>query len=147
MRLSARARYASRILLDLAFHKDQGPIPTATLSRHTGISVKFIEQILKPLRKEGFISSVRGAAGGYQLKRAPEKITLGQIVRLMEGGISLTVCCDDADTCTRSAECRTRGAWLNISRVLERELDKITLAELMEEPGTTEHKNCLEDRE
>lgn len=132
MKLSARARYASRILLELARHKSATPMSAATLSQHTGVSVQFVEQILKPLKQSGLTRSVRGAAGGHRLARPAEDITLGEVVRLMEGGIQLTVCCGEkANECPRRDGCLTRRAWMQVSNSLERELDSITLANLL----------------
>ena len=131
MKLSARSRYASRILLELAKHNGSAPISAAVLSQHTGVSVQFVEQILKPLKQHGFTKSVRSAAGGHRLARPAEDITLGEVVRLMEGGIHLTVCCGEkANNCPRKEGCLTRRAWLQVSNSLERELDSITLAGL-----------------
>lgn len=132
MKLSARSRYASRILLELARHKETSPMSAATLSRHTGVSVQFVEQILKPLKQSGLTSSTRGAAGGHRLARAATEITLGEVVRLMEGGILLTVCCGEkANECPRRGGCLTRRAWLQVSKSLEQELDSITLSALL----------------
>ena len=103
----------------------------AILSQHTGVSVQFVEQILKPLKQSGLTKSIRGAAGGHKLARPAEEITLGEVVRLMEGGIHLTVCCGEkANNCPREDGCRTRRAWIKVSRSLEQELDAITLASL-----------------
>ncbi len=133
MKLSARSRYASRILLELARHKGSAPMSAATLSHHTGVSVQFVEQILKPLKQKGLTKSVRGAAGGHRLARPAEEITLGEIVNLMEGGIYLTVCCGEkANDCPRVDKCLTRNAWLQVSQTLQRELDSISLAALLQ---------------
>lgn len=131
MKLSARTRYAARLLLDLAQHATDAPRTASALSEQTGVSVQFIEQIIKPLKKAKLINSVRGAAGGHMLNRAPSEITLAQIVDVMEGGIRLTDCCTDNELCTRTPTCKTRVAWLRISEVLERELNSITLEDLM----------------
>ncbi len=132
MKLSARSRYAARILLELARHKSVLPMSAATLSQHTGVSVQFVEQILKPLKQKGLTSSIRGAAGGHKLARPAEEITLGEVVRLMEGGILLSVCCGEkANDCPRKGGCLTRRAWVQVSQSLETELDSITLAHLL----------------
>ena len=132
MKLSARSRYASRILLELARHNSSTPMSAAILSQHTGVSVQFVEQILKPLKQSGLTQSIRGAAGRHKLARAAEDITLGEVVRLMEGGIMLTVCCGEkANNCPRRDGCLTRKAWVQVSRSLERELDSITLSTLV----------------
>ena len=133
MKLSARSRYAARILLELARHTGDSPLSASTLSQQTGVSVQFVEQILKPLKQQGLTTSLRGAAGGHKLARPAAEITLGEVVRLMEKGIQLTVCCDDRkmDTCPRKDGCLTRMAWQKVSQSLERELDSITLASLL----------------
>lgn len=132
MKLSARSRYASRILLELARHNDNSPLSAAFLSQHTGVSVQFVEQILKPLKQHGLTKSVRGAAGGHRLAKPAEDITLGEVIRLMEGGISLTVCCGDkTNDCPRKDGCLTRQAWMQVSRTLEKELDSITISKLL----------------
>ena len=136
MKLSARSRYATRLILDLAMRKTDSPRRTTLLSESTGITVQFIEQILRPLKKEGLITSVRGAAGGHILNKDPEKITVGEIVRIMEGGIHLTDCVADKNICDRSSSCKTRKIWVRSSKVLEEELDSITIADLMEDPDS-----------
>lgn len=134
MKLSARTRYAARLLLDLAQSEDDAPVRASKLSENTEISVQFIEQILRPLKKAGFIKSVRGASGGHILLKDPQDLTLGDIVRTMEGGINLAKCCADPDTCDRTDDCRTRVVWKHISDVITSELDAITLADLMRDP-------------
>ncbi|QJB56809.1 Rrf2 family transcriptional regulator [Pseudodesulfovibrio sp. zrk46] len=134
MKLSARSRYATRLLLDLALRETDQPQRTTLLSESTGITVQFIEQILRPLKKAGYIKSVRGAAGGHILDKDPGSISVGDVVRIMEGGISLTDCVTDEGLCNRSPICLTRKVWQRASHVLEKELDSITLADLMNNP-------------
>lgn len=134
MKLSARSRYATRILLDLALRQTDSPQRATILSESTGITVQFIEQILRPLKKAGFIVSVRGATGGHILNRNPDEITVGDVVRTMEGGIKLTDCVNDESLCERAPICRTRQVWVRASKALEEELDSITIADLMEAP-------------
>ena len=134
MKLSARTRYAARLLLDLALHKEDTPRKASQLSESTNVSVQFIEQIFKPLKQANYISSVRGANGGHLMNAAPDTITLGGIYRAMEGSFTLADCCDDPKTCGRANGCPTRSAWSRISDALEREMVAITHADLMEHP-------------
>ncbi|ACS78418.1 RrF2 family transcriptional regulator [Maridesulfovibrio salexigens] len=136
MKLSARARYATRLLLDLALRQSDTPRKTTLLSESTGITVQFIEQILRPLKKAGLIVSVRGATGGHILDKDPSTISIGEIVRIMEGGINLTDCVADESICARSATCKTRKVWVRSSKVLEEELDSISIADLMDNPDS-----------
>lgn len=133
MKLSARARYAARILLELAQRKASGPITATVLSRQTGVSTQFIEQILRPLRQAGITASVRGALGGHVLLRSPEDISIGDIVRVMEGGIQLTVCgASDPTSCNRYDNCLTRGTWARLSTAFEKEMNAVTLLDLLQ---------------
>lgn len=132
MRISAKARYAVRLLLDLAMHTNQEPVRTADLSAHTGISVRFIEQILQPLKKAGLVRSTRGAAGGYLLSAKPSQISMALVIRIIEGNLCLTHCCEDPSSCSRSPDCLSHRAWVRVTRVLEAELASISIADLRE---------------
>ena len=131
MKIFASTRYASRLLLDMALHQDDSPLQASILAAHTGISIKFLEQIFIPLKKAGIVSTVRGVAGGYYLSKDLEKITMGDIVRLMQGNINLVACGRDPEVCDRSSECLTRDVWARLSKTIERELDSITLSDLV----------------
>ena len=133
MKLSARSRYAARLLLALAMHEGDGLVRTSDLADRTGITAQFIEQIIRPLKQAGMIASIRGVSGGHLLDRPPAAITLGEIVRTMEGSANIASCLDCETACDHSADCLTRNAWERASRAMERELDSITLADLM--PG------------
>ncbi len=130
MKLSAKSRYASRILLDLALHDEGIPHRVNDIAERTGITVPFIEQIIKPLKHAGMVASKRGAAGGHQLSRPAEQINLGDIVRIMEGSVELSACLSSPELCDRTAVCLTRAAWQRATDAMLRELDTINLAEL-----------------
>lgn len=143
MKLAAKTRYAARILLALAMYGEDGPMTTTLLSERTGVTVQFIEQILKTLKRGGLTRSTRGAAGGHTLALSPEAISLGDIVRLMEGGIQLTVCCENgSNECARKDTCLTRNAWIKASRALEDSLQNTSLAELMQEDVSHDATSC-----
>lgn len=131
MRISTTTHYASRILMDLALNDGEAPIPASKLASHTGIPIKFVEKIIRPLKSAGFIKSVRGAMGGHYLGCKPEEVSLGSIVRLMDGGIRLAHCSANDDDCNKCHDCRTREVWRTITEVLERELDSISLVDMM----------------
>lgn len=137
MKLSARSRYATRLLLALADNSTDNPVPTMALSQTTGVTVQFIEQIIRPLKKAGLVTSVRGAAGGYFLARSPEEITLNDIVRHTEGSVNISECLDCEEVCDKIDSCQTRSAWDRVSRAIEQELESITLAELLKTPTTS----------
>lgn len=131
MKLSAKSRYASRILLDLALHNEGIPHRVGDIAERTGITVPFIEQIIKPLKQAGLVTSKRGSRGGHQLRLSPEEITLGAIVRVMEDSVELSVCLSSPDRCERAHGCLTRAAWQRGTDAMLRELDAISLAELV----------------
>jgi Rrf2 family protein len=133
MKLSAKARYAVRILLDLAMHQGQGPVRTSDISAHTGVSVRFIEQILKPLKGAELVESTRGASGGYVLAVKPEDISLAAIIRIIEGSLCLTHCCENPKICDRSPTCRSHRAWVRVSQIMESELEAISIKDLQDD--------------
>ena len=130
MKLSTRSRYGTRLLLDMAQHYDQGPIQLGDIAKRQDISVKYLEQIIIPLKKANYVLSVRGPKGGHFLAKPPEDITLGEIVALLEEGPSLAECSEHAEVCRRSATCPTRPIWKEAAQAMFDKLDAITLADL-----------------
>ncbi len=131
MKLSTRSRYGTRLMVDLAQHYHLGAVPVRDVARRQGISVKYLEQLIIPLRKAGFITSVRGAKGGHVLSKSPEEITAGQIVRVLEKDSVLVECIADPNTCERVDKCPTRTLWKIAGSALYRQLDSVTLADLI----------------
>ena len=132
MKLSTRSRYGARILVDLARHNNQGPVQIGEISKRQDISVKYLEQLIRPLKQAKLVESVRGPKGGHMLAKNPEKITLGQIVRLFEGQSDLVECVSNPETCNMADDCQVRLAWKDATRVLYETLDGTTIADLME---------------
>ena len=131
MKLSTRGRYGIRLMVELAKHYGKGSLSMSAISNKQDIPVKYLEQLIRPLKKAGFVESVRGAQGGHVLVKRPEKITLSHIVRLLEDQTDLTVCIGTPDTCAMSDECRVRLAWETANKAIYRELDKISLSDLI----------------
>ena len=131
MKLSAKTRYAARILLYLANNGFDKPVSSSLIASKTGISSQFIEQILRQLRLAGITGSVRGAKGGHILMRKPEDLTFGCIVRLMEGGIELSGCLEKPGNCSRFDACGVRKAWESLQATLDGVFESITLRDLM----------------
>jgi len=132
MKISTRGRYGTRMMLDLAAHHDQGPTPLREIAKRQDLSVKYLEQLIIPLKAAGFIRSVRGARGGYTLAKRPEKISVGQIVETLEGGLSLVDCVEDPEICEREEECLTRDIWLMMSERLMQELSSLSLRDVLD---------------
>ena len=132
MKLSTRSRYGTRMMQDLAQHYDEGPIQIGDIAKRQDISVKYLEQLIIPLKKVNFIKSVRGPKGGHMLARPPEEITIGEIVKVLEGGIILSDCIDNPEECNRSSSCLTRSIWEEATKAMYDKLNSITLSNMIE---------------
>lgn len=116
--------------MNLAHFSQKGPLRAAHLSNNIGISIKYLEKIIKPLRQAGLIKGLRGPGGGYFLGRAPEEITLGEIVQALDGGPHLT-CHADPDACIPSDFCGSPALWADLTSTLQVKLNSITLGGMM----------------
>ena len=131
MKFSTRGRYGTRMMLDLALHYDQGPVQIGNIAKRQDISVKYLEQLIIPLKKANLINSVRGPKGGHMLAKHPKEITVGQIVEALEGGLDLTVCVRDASMCERSADCLIRDTWEEASKIMYDKLNSVSLYKII----------------
>ena len=131
MRLSTKIRYGARAMLELAFHYGEGPIELREIAGKQDISIKYLEQVIIPLRTAGLVKSVRGSKGGYSLAKHPSEICLNDVVETLEGPINLVDCVGDPKVCKRSSSCVTRDIWAEVSEALHRVLDSITLEEMV----------------
>ncbi len=131
MKLSTKTRYGTRILIELALKKGKGAIQVGKIASSQKISVKYLEQLLQKLKQAGFVKSVRGPKGGHLLDTPAEAITLGHIVRLFEGQTDLVECVSFPEKCDMASECRVRQAWHDATGALYKELDNITIADLV----------------
>lgn len=118
MKLSTRSRYGTRMMADLAKHYNEGPVQIGSIAKRQGISVKYLEQLIIPLKKSGFIKSIRGSKGGHMLSRPPGEITVGEIVKVLEGGVDLTGCIQEKGSCERSGYCLVRKVWEEASQAI-----------------------------
>jgi Rrf2 family transcriptional regulator, iron-sulfur cluster assembly transcription factor len=132
MKLSTRSRYGTRILVDLARNSGQGPVQMGEISKRQDISVKYLEQLIRPLKQANLVNSIRGPKGGHLLAVKPEDITLGQIVRLFEGQSELVECISNPQKCSMSDDCQVRLAWGDATKVLYEKLDNTSIADLVE---------------
>lgn len=131
MKLSTKSRYGTRLLLDMAQHYNQGPVQLGDIAKRQNISVKYLEQIIIPLKKAHYVESVRGPKGGHSLTKSPEEITVGEIVALLEESATLVECTEDAGVCERSSICPTRLIWQAAAKAMFDKLNTITLADLL----------------
>lgn len=134
MRISTKGRYALRLMLDLAEHQGDGCVSLKDVAQRQDISKKYLEQIVPTLSRAGFLLTNRGYQGGYRLARAPKDYTVGEILRLTEGGLAPVACLEQhPNTCPRCGECATLPMWEGLERVIRNYLDGITLQDLLEQ--------------
>ena len=135
MMISTKGRYALRVMLDLAGHRESGYIPLAEIAARQKISEKYLESILSVLSKAGMLDALRGKGGGYRLCREPDEYSVGEILRAAEGSLAPVSCLEcGAKPCRRAAECRTLPVWKEYYRLTEEFFDGISLENLMN-PG------------
>jgi Rrf2 family cysteine metabolism transcriptional repressor len=134
MRLSARGQYGVRAVVELAGNYRHGPLPLRGLVLAQEVSPSYLEHILRTLRQAGLVASTRGAHGGYCLARPPQQITVGQVVRALDGPIAPVACASESGPapCDRAVQCPTRKAWLRLRDGIAAALDGTTIAELLD---------------
>jgi len=131
MRLSTRARYGTRLMLELALNFSNGTIFLKDIAEKEEISEKYLSHLVIPLKSSGLISSSRGAHGGYRLAKSPSQITLKEIVQTLEGSISCVECVKNPSVCPRVSKCATRGIWEKLDEKIAAELSSVNLEDLM----------------
>ncbi|MDA8240768.1 MAG: Rrf2 family transcriptional regulator [Nitrospiraceae bacterium] len=131
LRLSTKGQYGVRAMYEIARGYNRGPITIKEISERQDVSVAYLEQILNTLRKAGIISSVKGPGGGYVLGRDPDNISIGAILRELEGPVAITSCLDPKEGCMRVEGCVTHLLWKALGENIEAFLDKMTLRDLL----------------
>lgn len=134
MLISTKGRYATRMLLDIAQHQDQGYVSMKSIAERQGISKKYLEQFTAQLAKAGLIDIKRGNQGGYRLLKDPKDITLQDVLALTEGSMRAVACLDHSpNRCERCSNCPTLPAWIGLDAAVEQYLSSVTLATLLEQ--------------
>ncbi len=132
MKLSTRAQYGTRALLDLALHRDEEPVQLKDIALRQEVSLHYLEHLISPLIAAGIVRSTRGARGGIRLARQPREIKLSQVIQLLEGSISPVECLDNPGGCHLSSACATRDVWGDMKRAMNNVLESTTLQDLVE---------------
>ena len=130
MKLSTRARDGIHAMYDLAQNYGAQPRPLKAVAEAQGVPEAYLEQLLCALRRGGLVRSARGAQGGYMLSMPPGKITVGDILRTLEGGLSLVDCLEE-DVCGKSCECPSRKVWRRLRDGMNQIVDGITLEDML----------------
>ncbi len=150
MKLSTKGRYGLRAVLDLAVHADDEAIALSQIAERQSISINYLEQLIAKLKKAGIVTSIRGAQGGYKLALPAEEISVGDILRALEGDLSPVDCSmvtSNEGNCSNADSCVTKYVWKRISDSINDAVDAIKLSELVAESrkvqagiGTTDTK-------
>lgn len=148
MYISTKGRYGTKALFELAQHNGSGPMALREIAERQGLSEHYLEQLVAPLRKAGLVNSVRGAQGGYMLAREPGEITVGDILRILEGPVSPTECALETfdlngKCCQNPQTCPDRDVWIKVRKSIEEVVDNITLADLVEENRRNSEKQIM----
>ncbi len=133
MRLSTQSRYGVRAIFDIAYHSEGLKTQVKDISRRQGISQRYLEQIFQKLKRAGIVGSKRGPSGGYFLSKKPEDITVGEVIRITEGGINPVLCVNPEDSsqrCEKSGECVSQIVWNEAGNRLKEYFDSVTIRDL-----------------
>lgn len=134
MKISTKGRYALRMLLDLAEHKNNGYIALKDIAERQNISKKYLEQIVPLLNKSDILLTNRGFQGGYMLAKNPDQYSVGDILRITEGGLHPVACLAQSPIqCTRSESCATLPVWQGLEKVINEYLDGVTLQDMIDQ--------------
>jgi len=135
LKLSTRGRYGLKAMFDLAMNQKNGPVSLKSIADRQNISEAYLEQLFANLRKAGLVKSIRGAQGGYLLGAEPSDITVGKILRTLEGTVAPVECVDDMNEgsiCPDAESCVTRLVWEKVRDSISEVIDSITLQDMME---------------
>lgn len=135
MKLSTKGRYGLKAMFELALHYGEGPIALKIIAESQDISEHYLEQLIAVLRKNGLATSVRGAQGGYLLNGNPKNITVGDVIRALEGDVAPSECVLDENTgkCLKEDCCVTKNVWIKIRNSINEVIDSITLQDMVDD--------------
>lgn len=134
MKLSTKGRYGLKSIFELVLHEDrQEPLPLKYIAERNGLSELYLEQIFAKLKKEGLVKSVRGAQGGYYLSRSSDEITVGEVLRALEGPMVPSECVLDGSEHCGTDFCATKSVWKRIKDSVDQVIDTMTLGDMLRE--------------
>ena len=118
-------------MLELACHYGEGPIELREIAKREDISLKYLEQVIVPLRTAGLVKSARGSKGGYSLAKHPSEIYLNDLVETLDGPLNLIECLKDPKTCQKVPSCTTRDIWQEVSEAIDGVFRSVTLEDMV----------------
>ena len=141
MKLSTRTKYGVMALLELALSYGKGPIQLKVIAERQDISIKYLEQLISILKAGGFVRSVRGSKGGYELAKPPGQVKLNDCFNCLEGPVITVECIGDDKICAKISDCIIRQVWFQVNDAIENVLSSITLLDLVNAIGKRESLN------
>ena len=136
MKLSTKGKYGLRALIDLAQYSEDSPVSITSIARRQDISERYLEQLVALLKKAGLVKSIRGASGGYVLEKKPSEISVGDILRALEGSLEPVKCAafdtTTGEGCMASDGCVTKYVWQKINDSINQTVDSIMINTLVE---------------
>lgn len=133
LKVSSRVHYGVRAMTELAKAHGSAPVPLSEIARIESLPLAYLEQLVSDLRRAGLVEGTRGLHGGYRLTRSPAGVSVGEVVRALEGPIELVECLAEAyesGACGREPECMSRGIWFRVQHAIDRVLDATSLQDL-----------------
>lgn len=141
MKLSTKGRYGLRALIDLAQYSDREAVSISSIAQRQNISESYLEQLFAKLRKAGLVMSSRGAQGGYRLTRSSDMISVGDVLRALEGNLEAVECAAQTDAGCEGADlCVTKYVWQRINDSIAKTVDEMMISQLVEESKKTQQK-------
>ena len=136
MKISTKGRYGLRMMIDVAMNQQEGPVSVRDIARRQSLSDKYLEQIITQANRSGLLKSIRGAGGGYQLSRDAKDISVGDVLRAMEGSLSPVACVQElageTAPCQNSGECATYELWRDIKAAVDAVVDNRSLQDMID---------------
>lgn len=132
MKLSSRARYGTKALLELALHWGEGPVLLRDVAQRQQIPLPYLEQLIRPLVQSGIVKSTRGIRGGVSLLKCPEEIKLSEVIQLLEGSVVPVDCVNNPKAYPHSDLCAPRDIWVEVHKAIVGVLESTTLQDLAE---------------
>lgn len=144
MKLSTKGRYGLRALIDLALYSDEEAVSIQSISNRQNISDSYLEQLMRKLKNNGLLVSERGAQGGYRLAKPAEEISVGDVLRALEGSLEAVSCgAGNNERCQGEDLCVTRYVWQEINKSIQETVDSIKISQLVEESRKVREKGQI----
>lgn len=142
MKISTKGRYGLRALIDLAQYSEIEPVSISSIATRQGISERYLEQLMTLLKKAGIIKSIRGAGGGYVLAKDVSEISVGDVLRALEGSLEPVECAAQKaeEGCEAAGGCVTKYVWQKINESITKTVDEMDLKQLVDESKAVQNK-------